>query len=269
MLRYLAAAFGVRPRIPGLGAFPVNLAGVAAFAAAGLANPAFWLIGLGVETAFLFGLASNSRFRAVVDARGLAPAPERPAPTYEELLRQVGQPERRRLEHLQELLGKILGLYAQFQVDEFTSSHNRDALRTLASHFGRLLVAKQNIGRFWDGDPREIGEEIAGLAVDLKKDGLSPELRASKTRTLEILQARLENQKRKDQALEEIEAELRRIEAQFELALENAAMSAQPSSVSADLNFDLSQLDAAVVGMAPAAPEAPEAAPPRRSRALN
>ena len=265
MLRYLAAAFVARPRIPGLGAFPLNLLAVAAFAALGVANPAFWLLGLGLETAYLFGLATNGRFRNVVDAGAAPPRRERTGPSPDELARQIGQPGRRRLEGLQELFGKILGLYAQFQVDEFTASSNREALRTLAAHFARLLVAQGNIDRFWSGDAEEIAAEVAGIAQDLKRDGLTVELRASKTRTLEILQARLENQKRKEQILDEIESELRRIEAQFELALENAAMSGQPRSVSAELGFDLSQLDQAVLGAVPA-PEAAAPEPQARSR---
>ena len=72
MFRYLSAAFVARPRIPGLGQVPVNLIGLAGAGILGLANPAFWFLGLGLEVAYLFGLASNRRFRDIVD--------ERPAP---------------------------------------------------------------------------------------------------------------------------------------------------------------------------------------------
>ena len=267
MLRYLRAAFLARPRVPGLGAVPTNLLAVGAFAVLGAANPAFWLLGLGLETAYLFGLSSNGRFRRAVDADrpGARPAGDA-APPLEVLLRQLGQAERRRLERLQELLGKVLALYAQFQVDEFMAQHNRDSLRTLGQHFARLLLARGNIERYWSGDAREIADEAAGIEADLRRDGLTPELRASKTRTLEILQARLENQTKKGQILDEIESELRRIEARFELALENAAMSGQPRSVSAELGFDLSRLDAAVVGAVPAALPEPGPASPTRTR---
>ena len=74
MFRYLSAAFTARPRVPGLGEMPVNLLALAGFGIVGLASPAFWFLGLGLEAAYLFGLASNSRFREIVDAR-TAPAP--------------------------------------------------------------------------------------------------------------------------------------------------------------------------------------------------
>jgi hypothetical protein len=45
---------------------------------------------------------------------------------------------------------------------------------------------------------------------------------------------------------EEIESELNRIEAQFDLALENAAMSSTPQAISSDLAIDLARFDAAL-----------------------
>ena len=61
---YLAAAFNARP----FGMFVApNWVGLVAFGLAGLTNPGFWLIGAGVELAYLFGLATNRRFQQVVD----------------------------------------------------------------------------------------------------------------------------------------------------------------------------------------------------------
>lgn len=69
MLRYLKAAFGISPELPGLGAVPVNVLAVLGFAILGVANPGFWLVGLAAETLFLVGLASNARFQKYVDAK--------------------------------------------------------------------------------------------------------------------------------------------------------------------------------------------------------
>jgi hypothetical protein len=70
---------------------------------------------------------------------------------------------------------------------------------------------------------------------------------------------------------EEIESELRRIEAQFDLALENAAMSSTPQAISSDLANDLARFDAALSAL-PASPEPAPAAgsrPPVRARVRN
>src|SRR5262245_62693392 len=68
MLRYLKAAFFVRPQISGLGRLPVNVLAAACLAILGFGHPAFWLLGLGLETAFLAALSTNRRFQALVDA---------------------------------------------------------------------------------------------------------------------------------------------------------------------------------------------------------
>jgi hypothetical protein len=69
MLRYLKAAFLLSPPVPGLGELPVNLLGVIGIGVLGVAFPPAWLLGLGCETLYLFGLASNPRFQKYVDAK--------------------------------------------------------------------------------------------------------------------------------------------------------------------------------------------------------
>ena len=71
MLRYLKAAFLVGVDLPALGRIPANILGLSAFAVFGFGEPAFWLLGIGLETAFLFALAYNARFQKVVDAQAL------------------------------------------------------------------------------------------------------------------------------------------------------------------------------------------------------
>ncbi len=71
MLRYLKAAFLVVVDLPALGRVPANILGRSAFAVFGFGEPAFWLLGIGLETAFLFALAYNARFQKVVDAQAL------------------------------------------------------------------------------------------------------------------------------------------------------------------------------------------------------
>jgi hypothetical protein len=266
MFRYLRAAFTARPRIPGLGAVPLNLLGLSGLAIVGLANPAFWFLGLGLEAAYLFGLASNARFRAIVDGRSAAaPPPRLQSRGWEQLIGELGGPERERLVELNAKLQRVLALYDRFHADDLTSGQNRESLLALLGHYARLLVARENLARHWtDDDDRELREQAGGLEAQLRQADLSEELRASKVRTLEIVQARIENQRRRAQMGEEIESELRRIEAQFDLALENAAMSSTPQAISSDLAIDLARFDAALDAL-PGVREAPPAAGPRLS----
>ena len=252
MFRYLRAAFTARPRVPGLGGVPFNLLGLAGFGILGAANPAFWALGLGFEAAYLFGLASNRRFREVVDARSAPPPPpsREPGAGWEQLVAELGGGERARLMALNAKLQRILGLYERFHADDLTSGQNRESLLALLGHYARLLLARENLERHWtDDDDAGLRAEAAALEADLRDQGLTSELRASKTRTLEIVQARLENQKRRAQMGEEIDSELRRIEAQFDLALENAAMSSTPQAISSDLAIDLARFDAALAAL--------------------
>lgn len=252
MFRYLRAAFTARPRVPGLGEVPFNLLGLAGFGILGAANPAFWALGLGLEAAYLFGLASSRRFREVVDARGAPPPPpaREAAAGWERLVAELGGGERARLMELNAKLQRILSLYERFHADDLTSGQNRESLLALLGHYARLLLARENLAQHWTDDDEEgLRAEAAALEADLRDQGLTSELRASKTRTLEIVQARRENQKRRAQMAEEIGSELRRIEAQFDLAVENAAMSSTPQAISSDLAIDLARFDAALAAL--------------------
>jgi hypothetical protein len=258
MFRYLSAAFTARPRIPGLGELPVNLLALAGFAIVGFASPAFWFLGLGLEAAYLFGLASSARFREIVDARAAAIPPVRQQTAgWEQLVGELSGQERGRLMALKAKLQRVTALYERFHADDLTSGQNRESLLALLGHYARLLQARENLSLQWtDSDDRELREQADALAAQLKQDGLTEELRNSRMRTLEIVQARIENQKRRAQMAEEIGSELERIEAQFDLALENAAMSSTPQAISSDLAIDLERFDAALAAP-PAGREAP------------
>ena len=158
--------------------------------------------------------------------------------------------ERSRLMGLNAKLQRVLALYDRFHADDLTSGQNRESLLALLGHYARLLLARENLALHWtDDDDRELRGQAGALEDELKQTDLSQELRNSKLRTLEIVQARVENQRRRAQMGEEIESELRRIEAQFDLALENAAMSSTPQAISSDLAIDLAGFDAALAAL--------------------
>ena len=63
---YLREAFNAKPW--GMFIAP-NWIGLAVFGLLGILNPGFWLVGAGLELAYLHLLTSNARFRRVVDAQ--------------------------------------------------------------------------------------------------------------------------------------------------------------------------------------------------------
>jgi len=247
MWRYLKAAFWARVELPLFGPLPLNLMGVAAVGVLGLLHPAVWLAGLGLETAYLFFLASSMRFQETVDAGDLAARREAlgPARTGRDLQRLVDELEpaqRQQLATLKSKLGKIVALYEQFQVDDFSLTHNRASLTDLLGHYARLLAARASIVRHWSADPLQLREQIVTLEAELDQPGSSSELRESRLRTLEILRVRLLNQEKKETVLAEIDSERQRIEQQFDLVLENAAIGSKPLTVTAETLFDPGQV---------------------------
>src|SRR5512139_1314911 len=174
MFRYLRAAFTARPRVPGLGEVPFNLLGLAGFGILGAANPAFWALGLGLEAAYLFGLASSRRFREVVDARAATAPPREAAAGWERLVAELGGGERARLMELNAKLQRILSLYERFHADDLTSGQNRESLLALLGHYARLLLARENLARHWtDDDDAGLRGEARELEAALKDAGLS------------------------------------------------------------------------------------------------
>jgi len=277
MWRYLKAAFWARAELPLLGPLPLNLMAVAAVAVLGLLHPAFWLIGLGLETAYLFLLANNSRFQDTVDAATLAAQREalgleRSASGHDlqQLINNLDSSERQQLYALKAKLEKIVVLYEQFQVDSYALEHSRTSLSTLLGHYARLLAARTSIVRHWSADPQQLREQIAKVEATLDQPGSSVELRASRLRTLEILRVRLLNQEKKETVLAEIDSERQRIEQQFDLVLENAAIGSKPLTVTAETLFDPDHLGDSFEALSELpATEVPRMAARRKSRAAD
>jgi len=235
--RYLKAAFWSRVPLPGLGEMPFNALAVAGFAILGFGHPGFWLLGLGLETAFLFSLASNKRFQRVVDARMADPPHSesvQEAQQRQTLILRLSLEGQEKLAALERSLERIADLYRTQGVDNFLASSNTEALHKLAGLYLRLLVARQNLSA---ADVRATGvqldHQIEGLTQELKGDRtLSRTARKTKQATVEILRRRLQTLRRRDEAIEEVDSDLTRIEAQVALALDHATMRGQPEAIS-------------------------------------
>jgi hypothetical protein len=255
MFRYLNAAFFLRPGIPGLGALPLNLMAVAAFGVAGLAHPALWLLGLGLESAYLFGLSTNRRFQRLVDGETELRL-QNEASAYRDLLtKRLSSAARRRLTALEEKYARIKKLYQDRELPDYLVENNRDALRKLLWTYLKLLLARGSLDTegAW-ADESDLRRQIAAAEKELSDPRLViQEVRESKQATLDILRKRLENRDRRAQSLQEIDSDLTRIEAQLDLALENASIPSREPSVATNIQLASRLLDESAYGESGAA----------------
>jgi hypothetical protein len=238
MLRYLKAAFLVRERLPLLGAVPVNLLAVAAFLVLGFGHPAFWLLGILGETAFLWALTASPRFRNVVDAlEGEATA----ASSEKQLTALAGtlnEENHARRAALRRQLGAVEQAYGQFAANDPNAHDNLHSLRQLETAFVKLLAARQHLTETNSRtDAAEIEDDLTHIEKELQANQLSATARASKEATLELLRKRLSASRQRAETLAEIESDLERIEAQFSLAAESSAIRAKPAELHLDVDL--------------------------------
>lgn len=251
MRRYLQAAFLARPEIPGLGHVPINLVALACLGILGFVNPGFWFLGIGLEVGYLGLLVSNPRFRNVIDALdrpGSAPADQ--AKVELALIQRLAAPARKALQRVEAGCARVLELQQQAHVEGFVLEANREALARLRWTCLKLLVAQANLqSDEWDESESAIRERIAVLDREISA-APTEGVRTSKQATRGILERRIANRGERERQLAEIGADLARIEAQIELARENASIQGQPLSIASDVELASGLLD-----YGPAAPE--------------
>jgi hypothetical protein len=161
----------------------------------------------------------------------------------------VDSTQKHRLGALETKCGRILQIYQDQQVDEFTVSSNTDALKRLQWIFLKLLVAQHYLNDGGtDTNVDDIQAKIRKLDSDLKLPGLTRTLRESKEGTLRILQQRLTNLNRRSESNAEIESDLGRVEAQVDLALESATMQGQAEVISANVELTSHLLESSSFG---------------------
>lgn len=251
MWRYLTAAFWEGVPVPGLGLLPLNVLAMVGVGVLGVVNPGFWLIGLGVETAYLFTLATNRRYRNVVDARDRLRERqgENAEAKRQAIIRELGEEDRRRLATLEGKCEQTILIQRNSQAEDFVLNDSRDALQRVAWLYLKLLLARQRLveqARLDAGS--DLAAKLANLERELSDAGLGAALRASKSATHELLLKRQQNQARRTQSLAEIDSDLARIEAQVDLARENAAIQEQPTAVSTNLDLVSHLLDGGLYG---------------------
>src|SRR4029077_15248700 len=203
MFRYLKEAFWARPEFGGLGRVPWNALAVAGAIILGFGEHSVWIGALGLETLYLYALATNVRFQHWVDAVDLAKIRSSDDTAKTTLVANLPPPARTRVNSLEGKIGKIEQLYHEPQADEFLFDSNRDALHKLAGMYIRLLVAQRNITTMGaEGSDKSLQSQIDQIRKELAGD-IQPALRDSKQATLNILTQRLTNLRRRSETLAE------------------------------------------------------------------
>ena len=237
MLRYLKEAFWARPDLGGLGRVPWNALIVAGAVILGFGEHSVWIGALGLETLYLYALATNARFQQWVDAKDLAKLRSTDDTARTTLLQNLAPPIRNRVTSLEQKIGRIEELYHESQADEFLFDSNREALHKLSSIYVRLLIAQRNITTMGtEANEKTLQSQIEQIRKECSGN-IPTTLRESKQATLNILTQRLNNLRRRSESLAEIESDLTRIEAQIDLALEDASLKGKPTAISGNIDL--------------------------------
>jgi hypothetical protein len=229
---YLKAAFSARP----LGMFvPPNWVGLGAFALLGLLSPGLWLIGAGLELAYLYIMVSNRRFQRYVDATHTAVDHRQWAAKLQGLLVNLPAEDQRRYRTLEQRCQVILQQQQAAGLGEAADAQ-RQSLGRLIWIYLRLLVTRQSLVHVLRGsasvDVEPLDKRIKRIEGQLQQQDMNDELRRSLSGQVEILQQRIEKQHQAREKLQFLEAELARIEDQVELIREQAGLMSDPNALS-------------------------------------
>jgi hypothetical protein len=244
MLKYLKEAFWAGPSLPGLGRLPVNALGALGLAILGFGHPGFWLLGAGLEAAYLATLVTHPRFQRLVDARERSLNTGAAEQGRQELVRSLEPQSRQRLAALEEKRARILATARESGAGDFEVESSRDALDRMIWIYLKLLVARHQLqSTRAQADAAGLRNRIAGLERDLAVEGTSAALRDSWAATLKLLKQRQENLERCEESLKQVDSDLARIEAQVDLAVESTALRGGGAVVTANLELASQALD--------------------------
>ncbi|HEX4963825.1 MAG TPA: hypothetical protein VF173_23575 [Thermoanaerobaculia bacterium] len=244
MIEYLKKAFWAGPSLPGLGRLPVNFLAVLGFGILGFGHPGFWLMGAGLEAAYLATLVTHPRFQRLVDAEGRSRMTEAAQAGRQELVRSLEPPLRKRLAALEEKRARILDLARESGAGDFELESTRDALDRLLWIYLKLLVARHQLESTQaQANAAELKRKIEDLERDLAAGGGRTALRDSQAATLRLLRQRQENLEHCGENQRQVESDLARIEAQVDLAAESAALHGGGALVTANLEMASQALD--------------------------
>jgi hypothetical protein len=247
-MKYLWAAFNARPF--GMPIAP-NWVGIAAFGLFGaFLSPGFWMLGAGLELAYLWSLAGSPRFRATVDASRLGAAPAEAAgessedARYRALMSQLGDAEAARHRQIEARAREILG---RLRSSSLMSTH-ADTLEQLVWLHLRLLSARVAIGHVVDTarvEAAKLQQQEDSLRTRLEDSSLNVDLRRSLEQQVAVIDQRQAAHASAGERLEHVDAELARIDQQIALIREQSLLATDAEGVVHSLNALASSFDEA------------------------
>jgi len=237
---YLAAAFNAKPL--GMPLAP-NWIGLAALALLGaFVSPGFWLIGAGLEIAYLWLVSRNGRFRALVDAGQR----EGSADPYAAAFQRLEPASRRRQKQIEERCAEIIGRLKQNGALQI----QLNGLSQLAWLHLKLLAAHQSLSLVVEGaraEHNEITAQQEALTRRLAQDNLDEALRRSLEQQQAVVRSRLDAHRDAAQRLELVNAELERVGQQIALVHEQALLAADAEGFTQSLDVLAASLNQASV----------------------
>jgi hypothetical protein len=249
MWKYIRRAFLATVRLPLVGRVPFNVIFVALVFAAGVRWRAVWMFGAWLEAAYLLLLAGSPRFQKVVDAEELERQRSDPHLQRQRLIDQLDPPTRARLTQIQNKCDHAVNIARGHGQEEFALQSQRDGLDRLTWLYLKLLLAGQLLNA--QGKTTSavgLRAQCEQLESDLRSSGLAETVRQSKEETLRIIRRRLELHERRVQALAEIEADLDRIEAEVDLAVEHATLGPAGARPSGEVRLATAMLESELFG---------------------
>ena len=213
---------------------PPNFFFLGAMALLGIfVSPGFWLLGAGLELAYLIGLSSNRRFRATVEARA---ARENPGERrYFALLDTLDRERRERQRALERRGREIVAL---LDADPMMRSY-ADSIEQLVWLHLRMLGASQTISQVLvvaREDSARLERQEEGIDARLAEPDLDPELRRSLEQQKQVIDARQVAHAQAAVRAERIDAELARIDQQVSLIREQALLAGDEKRIGSSLD---------------------------------
>jgi hypothetical protein len=215
---------------------PWNALGVLAAGIAGFWDPAIWAVAGAGEFMYLLTLASNPGFQQWIEATKNEELRGDTEESRKLLLKKLGGAARQRYVKLEEKRRRLETLFRENSGDDLFFESNRDALQRLTWLYLNLLNAHRNIVVAPPSDERELQKQIAAYEREVAA-APTPAVKASHQATIRLLRERLDNIQHREISLAEIDADLTRIETQFDFALEEASLRGRPNAISANVEL--------------------------------
>jgi hypothetical protein len=217
-----------------------NWIGLAAFGLLGLTNPGFWLVGAGLEVAYLLGLSTNGRFQRAIASRASAGDAAEWKGKLDEMVRRLTDTDQARYVAFVARCRSILDQFSQHDPSGSAGDVQSENLSRLIWVYLRLLLARRAMSRVLKeptlGETQELEARLADLRRRLGDQGLGEDLRKSLTSQAEILEQRVTQRREGREKLDFLEAEIARIQEQVELLREQAALSTDAEGLSSRLD---------------------------------